>query len=307
MNKQVVATFYKFVELENYKEMKDGILTFFKENNIKGTIILSKEGINSTIAGSREGIDRAMSFLKSDPRFHDLKWQESLADSDKRIFYKMKVKLREEIVTLGIPKINPHNGVGTHLEPREWDELLKDPDTIIIDTRNNYEYAIGSFKNAINPETDIFREFPKYVKENLEQYKDKKIAMFCTGGIRCEKATAYMKENGFDQTYHLKDGILNYLSQTKEEDSLWDGDCFVFDNRVSVTHELKEGSFEQCFACRMPLTKEEMESPLYSKGISCPHCYDKTSDLDKSRFQERQNQIEIAKKRGKRLFEEVFN
>jgi len=218
--------------------------------------------------------------------------------SDELAFYRTKVKLKKEIVTMGVEGIDPAHIVGTYVKGDDWNQLITDPDTILIDTRNDYEVAIGTFKNAVNPNTTTFREFPQWAADNLDKTKHKKVAMFCTGGIRCEKSTAFLKEQGFDEVYHLDGGILKYLEEMPQEQSLWQGECFVFDQRVAVKHGLEQGSYDQCYACRMPLSAAEMASEHYVKGLSCPHCHDKTTDEQKAAFAERQRQVELAKQRG---------
>lgn len=237
MNEIIIAAFYKFVSLEDYETKREPLLAKMHELGIKGTIILASEGINGSFGGSRESMDQYYQVLRQDPRLSDLNFKETFDKENP--FEKSKVKLRKEIVTLGINNIDPLKTVGTYLNPEEWNELIKDPDVVIIDTRNDYEYELGTFKNAINPNTDNFRNFPEYVKEHLIDKKDKKIAMFCTGGIRCEKSTAYLKELGFPSVYHLHNGILNYIEEMPKEESLWEGQCFVFDNRVAVDADLE--------------------------------------------------------------------
>ena len=209
----------------------------------------------------------------------------------------MKVKLKKEIVTMGVEDIDPNKDVGTYVDAADWNALISDPDVILVDTRNHYEFEIGTFKGAIDPKTETFREFPAYAKANLDPQKHKKVAMFCTGGIRCEKSTAYMKQQGFDEVYHLKGGILKYLEDVPKEESLWEGECFVFDNRVAVNHALEKGSYDQCHACRFPITEEDKRSPMYQPGVSCPRCYESRSDKQISRFKERQKQMELARDR----------
>ncbi|MGL5048966.1 MAG: rhodanese-related sulfurtransferase, partial [Shewanella sp.] len=221
-----------------------------------------------------------------------------LSFDDEMPFYRTKVKLKNEIVTMGIEGIDPLKVVGTYVKPQDWNALIADPEVILVDTRNDYEVQIGTFKNAVNPVTDTFREFPEYVKQNLDPAKHKKVAMFCTGGIRCEKSTAYLKEQGFDEVYHLEGGILKYLEEVKAEDSLWEGECFVFDNRVTVNHDLKKGQYDQCNACRMPITEAEKQHPAYVQGVSCPHCVDNISDEQRKRFVERERQVNLAKARN---------
>ncbi|MGG2474705.1 rhodanese-related sulfurtransferase, partial [Rhizobium sp. BR5] len=239
-----------------------------------------------------------LSFLRAQPEFAALEHKESRASA--MPFVRMKVKLKKEIVTMGVPDIDPNRIVGTYVEARDWNELISDPDTIVIDTRNDYETAIGVFKGAVDPKTKTFREFPDWVKNNPGLHNKPKIAMYCTGGIRCEKATAFMKEQGFDEVYHLKGGILKYLEEVPEEESLWEGACFVFDERVSVVHGLAEGDHQLCHACRNPITPEVRQSPLFEEGVSCPSCYDERTEEDRQRFRDRQQQIELAKKRGER-------
>lgn len=201
-------------------------------------------------------------------------------------------------MTLGVEGIDPLQTVGTYVAPKDWNQLISDPETLLIDTRNDYEIGIGTFENAVNPHTESFREFPDYVEKNLDPAQHRKVAMFCTGGIRCEKSTAFLKEQGFDEVYHLKGGILKYLEEVPAEESMWKGECFVFDNRVAVDHSLKKGQYEQCNACRMPITEADMQHEHYQKGVSCPHCHDKSSAERKARFQERERQVQLARQRG---------
>lgn len=292
----VVAALYKFVALPDYVELRDKLYQHLVLNKVKGTLLLAEEGINGTICGTREGIDAVRQWLAADGRFEGLSYKESLADEP--AFYRTKVKLKTEIVTMGVPGVNPQHIVGTYVKGEDWNRLIEDPDTILIDTRNDYEVAIGTFKNAVNPNTTSFREFPQWAADNLDKTKHKKVAMFCTGGIRCEKSTAYLKEQGFDEVYHLDGGILKYLEEMPEQNSLWQGECFVFDQRVAVKHGLEQGSYDQCYACRMPLSPADMQSDKYLQGMSCPHCHDQLSDEQKASFAERQKQIELAKQRG---------
>lgn len=292
----VVAALYKFVNLPDYVELRDKLYQHLVLNKVKGTLLLAEEGINGTICGTRDGIDAVRQWLDADGRFDGLSYKESFADEP--AFYRTKVKLKTEIVTMGVPGVNPQHIVGTYVKGEDWNRLIEDPDTILIDTRNDYEVAIGTFKNAVNPNTTSFREFPQWAAENLDKTKHKKVAMFCTGGIRCEKSTAYLKEQGFDEVYHLDGGILKYLEEMPEQNSLWQGECFVFDQRVAVKHGLEQGSYDQCYACRMPLSQADMQSDKYIKGMSCPHCHDQLSDEQKASFAERQKQIELAKQRG---------
>lgn len=294
----ICAALYKFVELNDYEQIREPLYQTLIDNDVKGTLLLAREGINGTICGTREAIDNVLAYLRSDERFADLDHKES--PSDEQAFYRTKVKLKKEIVTMGVDWVDPKNTVGTYVDPEKWNDLISDPEVLVIDTRNEYEYAVGTFEGAVNPKTDTFREFPEYVKEHLDPEKHKKVAMFCTGGIRCEKSTAYLKEQGFDEVYHLKGGILKYLELVPEDNSRWNGECFVFDQRVTVKHGLEQGEYDQCYACRMPITKEEMQSEHYQKGVSCPHCFDQTSAEQKERFAERERQIQLAKARGEK-------
>lgn len=292
----VVAALYRFATLPDFEALRDPLYELMIEHEVRGTLLLAKEGINGTIAGSRQGIDRIMGWLKSDPRFADLEAKESYVDTPP--FYRTKVKLKKEIVTMGVEGIDPNDIVGTYVEPADWNALIADPEVLVLDTRNKYEVDIGSFENAINPETDSFRELPAYVEKHLDPLKHKKVAMFCTGGIRCEKSTAFLKQQGFSEVYHLKGGILKYLEEVPETESKWRGECFVFDNRVTVNHQLEKGQYDQCHACRRPITEDDKHSPHYKKGVSCHHCYQSHSAQQRQRYQERERQIELAKRRG---------
>ena len=292
----IVAALYKFATLHDYQAIQPKLLDFCIAHNIKGTLLLAEEGINGTVAATRNEIDALISYLKKDARLADLEHKESYADE--MPFYLMKVRIKKEIVTLGVEGIDPNRQVGTYVKPQDWNAIISDPDVIVIDTRNDYEYDIGTFKGAIDPKTTTFREFPQYVSQNLDAKQHKKVAMFCTGGIRCEKASAYMMAQGFEEVYHLQGGILKYLEEVPKEDSLWQGECFVFDQRVSVKHGLEIGDYDQCHACRHPLSPEEMQSTQYVAGISCPHCFSKLSEEKRASVTERQKQIALAKKRG---------
>ena len=301
-NDVLVAALYKFVSLPDFEEIKPRLEQVCKENGVLGTLLLAREGINGTVCGPREGIVAMMQFLWADVRFADLapKYSESADEA----FTRMKVKLKKEIVTMGMEGIDPNHLVGRYVAPKDWNALIQDPDTLVIDTRNNYEYAIGTFEGAVDPATTTFRQFPKWVDDNLKQLpeesKPKKIAMFCTGGIRCEKATAFMLEQGFEEVYHLQGGILKYLEEVPQDQSLWKGECFVFDQRVSVKHGLQVGNYDLCHACRMPITEEEKRSPLFMQGVSCLHCHDTLTQDQRTRFAERQKQIELAKMRNEK-------
>ncbi|AFJ01812.1 Rhodanese domain protein UPF0176 [Methylophaga frappieri] len=296
MPKIVVCALYKFVALPDYANLRAPILELMLDEQIRGTLLLAHEGINGTVAGSRHAIDKLLVHLNADPRLAPISVKESLTDTPP--FLRSRVKLKREIVTMGVDGIDPRRSVGTYVKPADWNALINDPDVVLIDTRNDYEYQVGTFKNAINPNTDSFREFPDYVKNHLNPEKHKKVAMFCTGGIRCEKSTAFLKEQGFEAVYHLEGGILKYLEEVPETESMWQGECFVFDERVTVNHQLEKGDYDQCHACRMPITEAEKTRPEYQHGISCHHCYDKTSDHQKSRFAERHQQMRLARLRG---------
>jgi UPF0176 protein len=294
--KIVVCALYHFVILEDFGELREPLHQAMDEHGVKGTLLLAKEGINGTIAGTREGIDAVLDFIRKDSRLEKVDTKESY--DDEIPFYRTRVKLKKEIVTMGIESIDPKEIVGTYVDPKDWNALISDPDVLLVDTRNDYEVAIGTFKNAINPDTEVFRQFPQYVADNLDANKHKKVAMFCTGGIRCEKSTAYLKTQGFEEVYHLQGGILKYLEEVPADESLWEGECFVFDNRVSVNHALEKGSYYQCHACRMPITEDDKMHQHFLHGVSCHHCHDLTNEVQKQRYQERQKQIELAAQRG---------
>ena len=291
-----VCALYQFVRLDDFEEFRTPLRELMVILEVKGTILLALEGLNGTICGSQASIDKVLQFLKDDGRFNNLEIK--FSHSKDTPFKRLKVKLKKEIVTLGVSNIDPLASVGTYVSPQDWNALISDPDVVLIDTRNNYEYEIGSFKGAINPSTETFREFPTYTKNNLEQYRGKKVAMFCTGGIRCEKSTAYLKSQGFDTVYHLHGGILKYLEEVDEGQSLWEGECFVFDDRVAVKHNLEQGQYDQCHACRYPITDEDKMHPHYEKGVSCPRCHGSRSESQISRYRERERQIQLAKARG---------
>ena len=291
-----VAALYQFTPLPDYEALRPWLQKMCDLLEIKGTILLAAEGINGTIAGRENAIDEILSFLRADPRLKELDAKFSTAEDAP--FYRMKVRLKKEIVTMGVDGIDPNVTVGTYVDPGDWNDLITDPDTILIDTRNDYEVEIGTFKGAINPNTQTFREFPDWVEQNRGNLNKPKVAMFCTGGIRCEKASAYMKENGFEDVYHLKGGILKYLETQTREESLWEGDCFVFDQRVAVRHGLAESDYDQCYACRYPITEADKQRPEYIKGVACHRCHSAMSDEQKARFAERQKQIQLAKARG---------
>jgi UPF0176 protein len=292
----VVCALYRFVTLDDYESLQKPLQNFLHDHNIKGTLLLAQEGINGTVSGTPASIQALLSHFNNDPRLAGIDVKFSYDDTQP--FYRAKVKLKKEIVTMGIAGIDPKQIVGTYVEPKDWNALISSPDVLLVDTRNDYEVQIGTFKNALNPHTTNFRQFPEYVQKNLDPAKHKKVAMFCTGGIRCEKSTAYLKEQGFDEVYHLHGGILKYLEDVPVQDSLWEGECFVFDNRVSVNHALEKGSYDQCHACRMPITDEDKQHAHYQQGISCHHCYGKKDAERIKRLQEREKQIALAKLRG---------
>ena len=292
----VTCAMYKFVALPHFESLRLPLLDAMNQNNIFGTLLLAAEGINGTVSGTRQGIDSLLDWIKQQPGLENIDSKESF--DDKIPFYRTKVKLKKEIVTMGVEGIDPKQTVGTYVKPEDWNDLISDPDVVLVDTRNDYEVQVGTFKNAIDPKTTSFRDFPEWSKNNLDANKDKKVAMFCTGGIRCEKSTAFLKEQGFDEVYHLQGGILKYLEKVPENESLWQGECFVFDNRVTVDHDLNSGSYDQCHACRMPITEYEKTLDSYVEGISCLHCHNKVSKEQLSRFAQRQKQVKLAKARG---------
>ena len=291
-----VAALYHFTRLEDYTNLRDPLQAECDRLEIKGTILLAREGINGTVSGTDTAVSDLLTFLKADPRLADLDHKESRAED--MPFYRMKVRLKKEIVTMGVDGVDPNDTVGTYVNPEDWNALISDPDVILIDTRNDYEVEIGTFEGAVNPDTQTFREFPDWVEANRDKLDKPKVAMFCTGGIRCEKASSFMKSNGFDDVYHLKGGILKYLETQPKDTSLWNGDCFVFDQRVAVKHGLEESDYDQCYACRYPITEADKSSPLYVKGVACHRCHDKMTEDQKTRFSERQKQIDLARKRG---------
>ncbi|MCX8280975.1 rhodanese-related sulfurtransferase [Phyllobacterium sp. 0TCS1.6C] len=291
-----VAALYRFARLAHYETLQEPLAKLCCRNGIKGTLLLAAEGINGTVAGSARAIAELIDFLGSEPALAGMEIKYSHASE--MPFKRMKVRLKKEIVTMGVDDIDPLQSVGTYVPASDWNALIADPDTVLIDTRNDYETAIGTFSGAIDPKTKTFREFPQWVEEHRDELEGKKIAMFCTGGIRCEKATAFVKGLGFDDVFHLKGGILKYLEEVPAAESRWEGECFVFDERVSVGHGLIEGAAELCHACRNPISPDDKRSPLYAEGISCPNCYHERTEEDRARFAERQKQVRLAKERG---------
>ena len=290
---QVIAAFYKFVSLDDHQNRRQPLLNLCQRYNIKGTILLAAEGINGTIAGTRSSIDSILDYLKADPCFADLEHKESTAT--KSPFDRLKVRLKQEIVTFGIPTVNPSNLVGTYVKPQDWNELIANPDVLVIDTRNQYEVEIGSFAGSIDPHTDSFTEFPAYVATHLDPQQHKQIAMFCTGGIRCEKATSYLLSQGFEHVYHLQGGILKYLEEIPATESQWEGECFVFDDRVAVTHGLKPGTHQLCWGCGNPIALVDLTSSHYEPGICCPRCCSTITPEQRASRTERWRQLQLAR------------
>jgi len=291
-----VAALYHFATLEDFQAMRQPLQDVCQQHGIRGSLLLAREGINGTVAGSRDGIDALLGYLRADERLKALDHKESQASA--MPFYRMKVKLKKEIVTLGVEGVDPNVCVGTYVEPKDWNAIIADPEVLVLDTRNDYEYQIGTFKGALDPNTETFREFPAYVAEHCDHTKQKKVAMFCTGGIRCEKASAFMLQQGYAEVFHLKGGILKYLEEIPEAESLWQGECFVFDDRVSVKHGLEEGQYTLCHGCRWPLTKEDCASDHYEAGICCARCYHDLTAEKRQRLEERQKQSRLAAERG---------
>jgi len=294
----IVATFYKFIELNDLENLRDRALNFCESQQLKGTILLAHEGINATISGKQENVDQFFQFLKQDERFADI--EPKLSYTEEPPFHRMKVKIKPEIITMGVNEIEPAITTGKHVDPETWNDIISDPEVLVIDTRNEYEYKVGSFENAVSPQTDNFREFPEFVEENLDPNQHKKVAMFCTGGIRCEKASTYLLEKGFEEVYQLNGGILNYLETVSPEESLWEGECFVFDSRVAVNENLETGDHELCYGCRHPLSPEDLQSEKYQPGVCCPYCYDRLTKQQRDRFTERWRQQQLAKQRNEK-------
>lgn len=295
-----VAALYKFASVTDAGKRRDALAELCDAAGIKGTILIAREGLNGTVAGTDPAIEQVLSGIRSIPGFEELEVKFSRAAA--MPFHRMKVRIKPEIVTMGQPDIDPLADVGQYVAPADWNALISDPDTIVIDTRNDYETAVGTFKGAIDPDLKTFRDFPAWFRAERErllgQGKPPKVAMFCTGGIRCEKSTNYLMGQGVEDVYHLKGGILKYLEEVPQQDSKWDGDCFVFDARVSVRHGLAEGPHILCYACRRPLLPEDRNNPAFEEGVACHHCVDETGEDDKTRFRERQKQMALAKQRG---------
>jgi UPF0176 protein len=290
-----IAALYHFTRFDDPAALKPALLDHCVAQAVKGTLLLAPEGINGTISGPRAGIDAVLSYLRTLPGCADLEWKE--ATSETPPFPKMKVRIKREIVTMGQPDVDPASKVGNYVTPADWNALINSPDVAVIDTRNDYEVAIGTFDGAVDPKTKSFGEFPAWWEANKHRFHNKKVAMFCTGGIRCEKSTNYLLGQGVEDVYHLKGGILKYLEEVPQEDSTWQGDCFVFDARVSVGHGLTEGPHILCHGCRQPILPQDMHRPEYEQGVSCHKCHAKTTDWDKDRFRERQKQIKLTEAR----------
>ena len=294
----VVAALYQFAPLPDCAELREPLLVVAAQAGVCGTLLLAPEGINGTIAGSREGIDAVLAHLRADPRLSQLEHKESWAATQP--FNRLKVKLKSEIVTMGVPGIDPLASAGTYVEPEDWNALISDPEVLVIDTRNDYEVEIGQFEGAQNPQTSSFRDFPAYVDKTLAGDKQRKVAMYCTGGIRCEKSTALLREQGFEHVFHLRGGILKYLETVPQDESLWQGECFVFDDRVAVRHGLELGSYGQCYGCRYPVSDADRQQPGYEAGVSCARCHDSLTDAERASRRERQKQVQLAQSRGER-------
>lgn len=296
MTQIVVCALYRFVGLDDFKAMREPLLAKMLAHNIKGTLLLASEGINGTVSGSAAAIAELKHWFAQDARLEGMTYKESVVD--RQPFYRTKVKLKKEIVTLGVGSVDPRKEVGQYVEPEDWNNLIADPDVVLIDTRNDYEVSLGTFKGALNPNTATFRDFPEFVAANLDPNQHPKVAMFCTGGIRCEKSTAFLKQQGFAEVYHLRGGILNYFDKVPSSESLWEGECFVFDNRVTVNHALLPGTYRLCAACRMPLSEEDRRSLDFVSGVSCPHCLREKSIAQRQRYAERERQMQLAAQRG---------
>lgn len=291
----VVVALYKFVTLEDYRALREPLLAHCRAHGVKGSLLLAREGLNGTIAAERASVDAVLDWLRRDPRLADMDYKESAAERPP--FLRMKVKLKREIVTLGVEGLDPSREAGTYVEAHDWNAVISDPDVLVLDTRNDYEIRIGTFRGAVDPHTASFREFPDYVKQ-LDPARHRKVAMFCTGGIRCEKASAYLLQQGFSEVYHLKGGILKYLEEVPVDQSLWQGECYVFDDRVAVGQGLAPGNHTLCYGCGEPVGPAERLTPNYEEGVSCPGCFGTLSDDRRRRFRERRRQVELARARG---------
>ncbi|MEJ2128231.1 MAG: rhodanese-related sulfurtransferase [Woeseiaceae bacterium] len=292
-----VASFYRFLDLEGPEAFKSALQEVCEKHGLLGTVLVAQEGFNGSLTGAQDGILGVFDWIERTLSIDEpieARWNEV----SEAPFRRMRVRLKKEIVALGRPDILPHKRTGTYVSGEKWNELIENPNVVVIDTRNSYEFEVGTFPNAIDPETDSFRQFPEFAEKLAETSKDKPLAMFCTGGIRCEKATALMLELGFNEVYHLQGGILKYLEEMPEDENRWDGECFVFDTRVAVDRDLAEGGYVQCHACRRPLSTEDMASPDYQEGVSCPKCINEVDEERRAGLRERQKQVELARERG---------
>ena len=296
LDRLLVVAFYKFVRLDDLISLQSKIESWCRSNSVFGNVLLASEGINSTLAGPQEGVLRVLEMVRQDAHFSDIHWKESFATEQP--FHKLRVRLKKEIVTMGVPDIDPNQLVGTYIKPADWNALISDPDVIVIDARNHYETEIGTFQGALKPGLDSFSEFPSWLEKKIDVDGEPRVAMFCTGGIRCEKSTAFLKQAGVKEVYHLEGGILKYLEEVPEDESLWEGQCFVFDQRVAVGHGLDVADYELCRGCRFPLNVSDKQSEFFREGVSCLRCFDQTSREQKLRFAERQKQFELAQSRG---------
>ncbi len=293
-----VSGFYKFTEVKDPEKLKKDLDQYLENTSILGTVLIALEGVNGTISGPKLEVEAFIEQLAKSIEVESIPFK--VAKAAIRPFHRMKVRVKKEIVTLGIDGIDPNKKVGQYVKPVDWNDLIQREDVLLVDTRNDYEYCVGSFKGAVNPNTKSFREFPDYVDSSMNPTKNPKVAMFCTGGIRCEKATAMMLEKGYKEVYHLEGGILEYFNQIPQDKSLWDGECFVFDERVTVNQDLEQGDYEMCHACRMPLNQEERQSVHYVEGVSCPHCFETLTEEKKSRLEQRNLQMKLAKQRNEK-------
>ena len=298
MPRLTVAALYKFVDLPDFADLQGPLLACCENNGLLGTLLLAPEGLNGTVAGPPDGIAALLAFLRADPRFADLAPKESFAETPP--FYRMKVKLKKEIVTMGVPDIDPKTEAGTYVRAEDWNALISDPNVVLVDTRNDYEVEIGTFDGAVDPNITSFRDFPSWAEENLDPAKTPKVAMFCTGGIRCEKSTSLLRRRGFQEVYHLEGGILKYLEDVPEDQSLWRGECYVFDQRVALRHGLELGTYDLCHACRRPISDADKTSEHYEAGVSCPKCVDDFTPEERRAFAEREHQMRLAEARGER-------
>ena len=294
-----IAALYHFAPVADPVQMQSSVKMRCEELEIKGTLLIANEGINGTISGAAANIDSILGFLSSIPEFADLIWK--LSTSPEQPFARLKVRLKREIVTMGQPDVDPRGAVGQYIEPEDWNDFISAEDVVVIDTRNDYEVSIGTFDGAIDPKTKSFREFPSWWEDNKQRFANQKVAMFCTGGIRCEKSTSYLRSQGIEEVFHLKGGILKYLEEVPEEKSVWNGECFVFDGRVSVGHGLEIGPHQLCYGCRRPIMPEDVKRENFELGVSCHQCFSETSEQDKDRFRERQKQIDLEKRRKLRI------